>query len=608
MQSAYKAELDRLVKEGIITEVHDHTEWINSIVPVVKEDDSLSLCLDPKDLNKAIERNQWYARTLDDILPELVQSKYFTIKDATSGFWHVPLDLRSNLLTTFNMPWGKYRWLRMPFGLKVAEDVFQERLDKVFRLVPGVLGIADDIIIHGPTENTHNGTVLILCETARLNNLSLNSKKMQFKSTDCKCFGHRLTLDGIKVDPKKIEAIVQMDPPQSVASLQSLNGMINYLKKFNPVLSELSEPLMRLCKSGVEWAWESEQQSAFEAIKQVIMTLPVLAYFDKTKEQAIQCNASKKGLGAVFLQESKPVMYVSRALTETEQRYSNIERKLLAIVFALERLNHYTFGRTITVQSDHQPLQSIWKKSIVFTSTRLQRLLLRLVHYDLNIEFLSGKENVIADALSRVCPLQSTNPKAINSNIDVIPVHHITQSAPVSKTRLQELRLATQSDPTLSSLAKTIHEGWPQSKKDYPEQLLDFWSFRQEISEEDGLLYKNHRLIMPYSERLETLRVLHLGHYAVDKMQLRALETVYWPGINKDILKYYQSCKTCIKYSKSQRNEPLQSHPTPVVPWHTVATDLFETKNSKYLLIVDYYSRFPVLHKLSSTTSRFLIQ
>ena len=109
---------------------------------------------------------------------------------------------------------------------------------------------------------------------------------------------------------------------------------------------------------------------------------------------------------------------------------------------------------------------------------------------------------------------------------------------------------------------------------------------------------------MPDSERLETLKVLHLGHYAVDKMQLRALETVYWPGINKDILKQYQSCKTCIKYSKSQRSEPLQSHPTPELPWHTVATDLFETKNSKYLLLVDYYSRFPVLCKLGSTTSK----
>ena len=129
----------------------------------------------------------------------------------------------------------------------------------------------------------------------------------------------------------------------------------------------------------------------------------------------------------------------------------------------------------------------------------------------MNIEFLRGKENVIADALSRVCPLQSNNSKTKDSNTDVIPVHHITQTAPVSKTRLQELRLATQSDLTLSSLTKTIHEGWPQSKKDCPEQLLDFWSFRQEISEEDGLLYKSQRLITPYSERLETLKVLQSG-------------------------------------------------------------------------------------------------
>ena len=270
----------RLLREGIITEVHEHTEWINSIVPVMKEDSNLRLCLDPKDLNKAIERNQWYARTLDDILPELAQSKYFTIRDATSGFWHILLDFRSSLLTTFNTPWSKYRWLRMPFGLKVSGDVFQGRLDRVLRLVPGVLGITDDIVIHGATENTHVGTVLILCETARLNNSSLNSKKMQCKSTDCKFFRHTLTPDGIKVDPKKIEAITHMDPPQNVASLQSFNGMVNYLKKFSPVLSELSEPLRRQCKSGVKWAWESEQQNALEAIKQVITTLPVLGYFD----------------------------------------------------------------------------------------------------------------------------------------------------------------------------------------------------------------------------------------------------------------------------------------------------------------------------------------
>ena len=152
------------------------------------------------------------------------------------------------------------------------------------------------------------------------------------------------------------------------------------------------------------------------------MTLPVLAYFDKTKKHTIQCDASKKGIGTVLLQESKPVMYVSRALTETEQRYSNIERELLAIVFALERLNHYTFGRTITVQSNHQPLQSIWKQSIVSASPRLQRLLLRLAHYDINIEFLHGKENC------SLITLKSRNPTLMSSQCTTSHrVHHLAR-------------------------------------------------------------------------------------------------------------------------------------------------------------------------------------
>ena len=276
MQSAYKAELNRLVKEGIITEVKEHTEWINSIVPVMKSNGSLRLCLDPKDLNKAIERNQWYSRTIDDILPELAKSKYGTLKDVTSGYWHVVLDLSSSLLTTFNTPWGKFRWLRLSFRLKIASDVFQKRLDSVLRLLEGIHGIADDILTHGETEIQHVGRLLTLLKTARMNNLSLNPDKIQFKSTDCKFFGHRLTPEGLKPDPEKVKAIVDMKPPQSMQSLQSLSGMVNYLRRFSPVLTELSEPLRRLQKTDTVWAWESEQQTSFEKIKTILTTTPSL--------------------------------------------------------------------------------------------------------------------------------------------------------------------------------------------------------------------------------------------------------------------------------------------------------------------------------------------
>ena len=248
MQSAYKAELNRLVNKGIISEVKEHTEWINSIVPVMKSNGSLRPCLDPKDLNKAIERNQWYSRTIDDILLELAKSKYKTLKDATSGYWHIVLDLASSLLTMFNTPWCKFRWLRLPFGLKIASDVFQERLDRVLRLLEGTHGITDDILTHGETGIQHDGRLLTLLETARMNNLSLKPDKIQFKSTDYKFFGHRLTPEGLKPDPEKIKAIVDMKPPQSIQSLQSFNDMMNYLRRFSPVLTELSEPLRRLQK------------------------------------------------------------------------------------------------------------------------------------------------------------------------------------------------------------------------------------------------------------------------------------------------------------------------------------------------------------------------
>ena len=280
--------------------------------------------------------------------------------------------MASSLLTTFNTPWAKFRWLRLPFRLKIASDVFQERLDRVLRLLEGIHGIPDDILTHEETEIQHDSRLLTLLETARMNNLLLNPKKIQFKYTDCKFFGHRLTPEGLKPDPEKVKAIIDMQPPQSVQSLQSFNGMVNYLKRFSPVLTELSEPLRRLQKCDTVWAWESEQQTAFEKIKTILTTLPVLTYFDKDKDHIIQTDASKTGLGAVLLQEGQPVVYAPRVLTDTEHRYSNKERELLGVAFGLERLHHYTFGKSITVETYHQPLMCIWKKTIATSSPRLQ--------------------------------------------------------------------------------------------------------------------------------------------------------------------------------------------------------------------------------------------
>ena len=160
-----------------------------------------------------------------------------------------------------------------------------------------------------------------------------------------------------------------------------------------------------------------------------------------------------------MLQEGQPVVYAARALTETERRYSNIERELLGIVFGLKRLHHYTFGSSVTVETDHQPLTSIWKKTIATSSPRLQRLLLRLAQYDVHTEYLRGRENVIADALSCVGPLtpESQDYATSLNNIEKIPVHQITQIIPASIERLEELHDATAKDHQPQILAKTVH-------------------------------------------------------------------------------------------------------------------------------------------------------
>ena len=205
------------------------------------------------------------------------------------------------------------------------------------------------------------------------------------------------------------------------------------------------------------WRWDPEHQRVFDGIKSVISSLPVLAYFDAKAEHTIQCDASKQGLGAVLLQEGQPVMYISRTLTETEQRYSNIECELLAVVFALERLDHYTAGYRVKVETDHQPLTSIWKKPISSTSARIQRLLLRLLWYDIDIHYLPGKSNVIADALSRVSPLLL---KAVDIiAINCIAENELSVNIPASKMKVEEFQDSTCRDITLQELAKIVHKG-----------------------------------------------------------------------------------------------------------------------------------------------------
>ena len=199
-KAAYKEELERLCSSGIIEPVQGHTDWINGVVPVSKPDRSIRLCLDPKDLNKSIKRNQYCSKTIDEVSAELHRGKYFTLGDAASGYWMVELDNESSLLTTFNTPWEKYKCLRVPLVLKVSADVCQERLNAVLKEKKGIKGCIDDILTRGVDSKDHDVNLLQLLEKARMNGIKFDPKKLQFKTTKCNFLGQTIKPEDMKVD------------------------------------------------------------------------------------------------------------------------------------------------------------------------------------------------------------------------------------------------------------------------------------------------------------------------------------------------------------------------------------------------------------------------
>ena len=169
--------------------------------------------------------------------------------------------------------------------------------------------------------------------------------------------GHLFTNNGLKIDPNKAHTVQEMTPPTDMEGVQRLNGFVNYLSKFLPQLADVMEPLRRLTRKDTEWTWSEEQDKAFNEVKRLVSQALVLSYYQPDRPLSIQCDASQKGLGAALLQDGRPNAYPSHSLSDTEQRYAQIEKEMLAIMFVLEKFNQYTFGRHVRVSSNHKQLE-----------------------------------------------------------------------------------------------------------------------------------------------------------------------------------------------------------------------------------------------------------
>ena len=235
--------------------------------------------------------------------------------------------------------------------------------------------------------------------------LRFNADKCKIRCTEIPFFGNIISASGLKPDPRKIEAITNMDPSPSLADLQTFLGMVQFLSRFVPQLASLSACLWDLTKKDSEFQWGPEHQLAVDKVKQAVTSANSLKYFDSTKPVTIQVDASTRGLGATLFQDQGPIEYRSKLLTETEARYSNIEREMLAVVHGLEKFHYFAYGRHVTVETDHKPLESIFKKHISSAPPRIARMMLRIQKYDVEIKYVPGKDIPVADAVVTSQPM-----------------------------------------------------------------------------------------------------------------------------------------------------------------------------------------------------------
>ena len=287
----------------------------------------------------------------------------------------------------------------------------------------------------------------------------------------------------------------------------------------------------------------------------------------------------------------KPVSYISRALTDTETRYSQIEKEALAFTWACERFSDYILGKPIVGETDHKPLVPLLTTHMLEKlPPRIQKYKMRLMRFNLEkVVHIPGKEMYTSDALSRLIKRDSTRAPNVSQDSSFVSeaemnsfVECVCQSIPASDMRIREIREAQNDDDVCKKIRQYCEEGWPE-RQSIPDLLKPYWSDRGEISVVKGVILKRSRILIPSSMRLDVLDKIHQGHLGITKCRERAKQSVWWPGISTQIQELIKNCRTCARYHVN-KPEPLIPTAFPERPWQIVAVDFFKCENREYLL------------------------
>ena len=614
-----KAEMQKHVQEMLKNNIirHSSSPWAAPALLVSKNDGSTRFVVDYRKLNQATKFDSYPMPKISDILDQLNGKKYFTCLDLASGYHNVCVDPKSQEKTAFVVEHGLYEYKRMPFGLVSAPASFSRLMDHVFRgqLDDFLLVYLDDLIIFSDTLEEHLEHLREVFKILREAKLKLKGKKCQFFLQEVSFLGHVVTPDGIKPDPGKIEKILNFKVPTNVKQVQSFLGLASYYRRFIKDFSKIAHPLIELTKKNGEknFVWGEDQQRAFDVLRKHLITPPILAYPDWSKDFMLFTDASNYGLGAILSQLNNEghevvIAYASRHLSQSEMKYSATEKEALAVVFGAKHFKHYLTGNHFTIISDARPL--VWLNSIKDPTGKLARWALELSNLKYTIKYRPGRMNQNADCLSRMLQITS-------------------EPTPVPLSTIEEEQAK---DPFCQAVMKYLNTG----EMDDPDYFPDWRKFIELFNIENGILVhyflpigkklrkdEIRQVVVPLSLRPVIMELLHdnptSGHFAFLRTFLSVQKRFYWPNFKIDILNYCKACLVCAKNRKSTVRPPLTPIDIAKGPFDVISIDYMgpihpvsPSGNSYILTITDLFTKWadciPLPDTSALTTAKALIK
>lgn len=378
-----------LLEKKIIEIADGPLSWVSPLVPIRKSDGQIRLCVDMRVANQAVMRENYPMPNIDVAIASIPSVIKLSKIDLESAYYHFELDPGSRHITTFVSRSGTYRFRRLMFGIKSAPELFQRAMETLFRGIDGLIIFMDDFFIHGSTEEEHDVRLKQVMKRIEELNMKINTTKSVFGVTEAEFLGHTISTTGIKPTHDKVQAILDLRSPRTVTELKSLLGMINFVGKFIPNLSTLTFNMRSLLRKECLFEWKQTHNEELEKIKRVLGNVHSLGFYDPADETLLITDASPVGLGAILVQKkaglSRAIYCASRSLAAHERKYCQTEKECYAIVWAMEKLYIYLYGKKFTLVTDCKPLQYLFNRVQSKPSARIERWILRLQAFDFDL-------------------------------------------------------------------------------------------------------------------------------------------------------------------------------------------------------------------------------